>query len=234
MADNSGNGQVRPRRTAEAWAAEWVRKFGVYHARRFGPGASVTPEQVDDFVRFITVRWNAPDWQQTQAQEALTARRKQQGTLTPPAKVGGPAAPARMEPAPGPGGEAPTAAGGRTEPATKTPPAPRSLAEARLRLEGALRLKHYSLKTEEAYQHWLGRYWACCRSRCGSRCGGIWKQSSAPMKPTCKQGRARCCCRTARRSSIRRRARNGAGNGVRRSPESRWPMADEESLQIAD
>jgi integron integrase len=144
-----------------------VRKFGVYHARRIGPTAPVTLEQVDDFVRFITVRWNAPAWQQTQAHEALTAWVKPQGSPVSPARSDRPPAPARETPPPGPGREAHTEASGPSAPAPETPPAPRSLAEARLRLEGVLRLKHYSLKTEEAYQHWLGRYWAFLQARKG-------------------------------------------------------------------
>ncbi|MBI5384439.1 MAG: hypothetical protein HZA90_07095 [Verrucomicrobia bacterium] len=72
MAENSRSGPGRRRRTSEEWAAEQVRKFGVYHARHLGPAAPVKTEHVEDFLSFITVRWNAPDWQQTQAQEALS------------------------------------------------------------------------------------------------------------------------------------------------------------------
>ncbi|MFN0068616.1 MAG: integron integrase, partial [Limisphaerales bacterium] len=40
-------------------------------------------------------------------------------------------------------------------------PAPRlTLPEALLRVQGAIRSRHYSLRTEETYQHWLRQYWA--------------------------------------------------------------------------
>ena len=69
--ENPEGGRRSGRRTPDEWAAEWVRKFGVYHARRFGAGARVAPEQVEDFLRFITTRWGAPDWQQAQARQGL-------------------------------------------------------------------------------------------------------------------------------------------------------------------
>lgn len=31
--------------------------------------------------------------------------------------------------------------------------------------EGALRLKHYSVRTEETYKHWLRQYWKFLRGR---------------------------------------------------------------------
>jgi site-specific recombinase XerD len=39
-----------------------------------------------------------------------------------------------------------------------------ALPEALLKLQGALRLKHYSLKTEAAYSAWLRQYWAFLQS----------------------------------------------------------------------
>ena len=50
--------------------------------------------------------------------------------------------------------------GGAEEGATPKLPLP----EALLKLQGVLRLKHYSLKTEEAYLAWLRRYWAFLQS----------------------------------------------------------------------
>ena len=35
------------------------------------PGGAVQPEQVEDFVRFIGSRWQATEWQQAQARQAL-------------------------------------------------------------------------------------------------------------------------------------------------------------------
>ena len=72
VTEHPGGGAGRsPRRSSAEWAAEWVRKFGVYPARRFGPQRAVAPEPVEDFLRFIAVRWKAPDWQQAQARQAL-------------------------------------------------------------------------------------------------------------------------------------------------------------------
>lgn len=42
------------------WDARWVAKFQVYHQRRFGTGAAVTPVQVGDFLRFIACAGRRP------------------------------------------------------------------------------------------------------------------------------------------------------------------------------
>jgi len=68
--DQSGTGTAAEAGAVD-WAARWVAKFAVYHQRRFGAGAVVPPPQVADFVRFVAVRWQAPEWQQAQAEATL-------------------------------------------------------------------------------------------------------------------------------------------------------------------
>ncbi len=162
----SGGGQKpgRQPRTPAEWAAEWVRKFTVYRQRRFGAAATAEPDQVAAFLRFIAVRWSAPEWQQAQAREALEAWLRSETEPAPlsagqPAQgetdaSGTPAAEGSSPPEPEP---EKTAKGDGTPEGER---AKLTLPQALLKLQGALRLKHYSVKTEEAYQHWLRRYWA--------------------------------------------------------------------------
>ncbi len=75
------------------WAAQWVAKFAVCQARRYGAGTPVTPQRVEDFVQFIAVRWHAPDWQQKQAESALNQHvgfagdARRQTDATPPGNL---------------------------------------------------------------------------------------------------------------------------------------------------
>ncbi len=170
---------TQPQAGSVDWAARWVAKFLVYQQRRFGAGTATTPHQVADFVRFTAGRWQTPAWQQNQAQAALWAH----FGFPTPASNPAPGQP----PAPGVGSvlppsdpawaEDPTAFGPpeatgahRAEPAPPQPPAegaaPKlTLAQALLKLQGAMRLRHYSLRTEETYGHWLRQYWAFLQTR---------------------------------------------------------------------
>ncbi len=157
-----------PPHTPAEWAAEWVRKFTVYRERRFGAGPVAGLAEVAAFLRFIALRWQAPEWQQEQARTALENWLRTQERMPPP----GAGQPGR-EP-----GEAPTATAAASPPADPREAngaeqgggaaagiSPKlTLPEARLKLQGVLRLKHYSLKTEEAYLGWLRRYWAFLQS----------------------------------------------------------------------
>ena len=161
----SGRGQSsgpHPHTPAE-WAAEWVRKFIVYRERRFGAGTAPGPAEVAAFLRFMALRWQAPEWQQEQARAAL------EGWLHPP----GPPPPAEAGPRDREPGAATEATGSASSPsahpevggAAAGDPPKLTLPEALLKLHGVLRLKHYSLKTEEAYLSWLRRYWAFLQGR---------------------------------------------------------------------
>ena len=148
------------------WAARWVAKFAVYQARRYGAGTPVTPQHVEDFVRFIAVRWHAPDWQQKQAEAAL---HRQFGLAGDAPRQTDAALPGNLQTEV----EVPPSVGSPAD-----APAPRlSLEQAVLRLEGAIRLKHYSRRTEETYRHWLRRYWGFLQRH--QRDAGLANASSA-------------------------------------------------------
>ena len=162
-----------------AWAPEWVRKFRDTLERRFGAGAEPSAERGEAFVRFIAERWQTPNWQQAQARTAL------QEWLEP---VG--AGAARRRPGDGGTRPAPVSAGaGQSRP---PPPSGKpGLAGRCSSCKEAIRLKHYSQRTEETYVHWLRQDWGflqgqkkkkkkkkqCCRKRCGGCCGNMSRPS---------------------------------------------------------
>ncbi len=170
---------TQPQADSVDWAARWVAKFLVYQQRRFGAGTATTPHQVADFVRFTAVRWQTPAWQQNQAQAALWAHF---GFPTPasnpaPSQPSAPGGGSVLPPSDPAWAEDPTAFGPpeptgahRAEPVPPQAPAegaaPKlTLAQALLKLQGAMRLRHYSLRTEETYGHWLRQYWAFLQTR---------------------------------------------------------------------
>ena len=144
---------LRPHTPAE-WAAEWVRKFTVYRVRRFGAGTVAGLADVAAFLRFIALRWRAPEWQQEQARTALEEWLRIQDKQPPPLAD---QAQSALEKTPQPcvqeGSSAARleiiAAEGNDGTAHGITPK-LTLREALLKLQGVLRLKHYSLKTEEA------------------------------------------------------------------------------------
>jgi integron integrase len=147
---------------------EWVRKFTVYRERRFGAGTVAGLAEVAAFLRFIALRWQVPEWQQEQARTALEDWVRTQAKPPPPAAgqaeraSGAAPQPSVRESSPSAHPER-SAAEGRGGAAQGLPPK-LTLPEALLKLQGVLRLKHYSLKTEEAYLSWLRRYWAFLQS----------------------------------------------------------------------
>jgi integrase len=111
---------------------------------------------VADFVRFIAVRWRVPEWQQHQAEAAL---RKHFGFPQEPPPPSAQAAPDPAEPRAGTAGS--SAPGSTTtEPGPEAPTPRLTLAQALLKLEGAILVRHYSVRTQETYGHWLRQYWA--------------------------------------------------------------------------
>lgn len=162
MTQADGSGSTRgPQAGAVDWAARWVAKFRVYHQRRFGAGTEVTPAQVADFVRFIAARWRVPEWQQHQAEAAL---RKHFGFAQEPPPPSAQVAPDPAEPR---AGTADSSALGSTttEPGPEAPTPRLTLAQALLKLEGAILVRHYSVRTQETYGHWLRQYWAFLQRR---------------------------------------------------------------------
>ena len=73
-----------PPRTPAEWAAEWVRKFAVDRERRFGAGTVAGTAEVAAFLRFIALRWQAPEWPQEQARTALEDWLRTQDKQPPP------------------------------------------------------------------------------------------------------------------------------------------------------
>ncbi|MCL5097333.1 MAG: phage integrase N-terminal SAM-like domain-containing protein [Candidatus Omnitrophica bacterium] len=130
------------------WAAKWVRKFQVYRERRYGASGEASREQAEAFLGFIVERWQAAPWQQEQARTALKewlgpVVREEPKPVAPEAER----TVLRGSEAAVPGGPG-SAGSGKW-----------GLAEGVLRLQGAIRLKHYSQRTEETYVHWLRQYW---------------------------------------------------------------------------
>jgi len=52
-----------------------------------------------------------------------------------------------------------------TEPGPEAPTPRLTLAQALLKLEGAILVRHYSVRTQETYGHWLRQYWAFLQRR---------------------------------------------------------------------
>ena len=140
----------RPGGGPVGWAGRWVEKFAVYHHRRFGEGATVLPVHVTDFLRFVASHWGTPDWQQERAGAAL---RQHFGF---PAEASTPT----QEPVVAVAPPVPSTSPATIDPASPATAVRLSLPAALLRLEGEIRMRHYSWRTGETYQHWLRHYWA--------------------------------------------------------------------------